>query len=636
MRINTHTFKPLPAVGGIVDPALGRKGLSQNSPTPHSRLFASIRGSIYFCCAVLSLAGCSTIPERELENAFKYQRLKGSEVAEAQPIQSEYHDYADQAWQNRDAGGTAEYVSILELGDDALLARIHLIRAARKSIDLQTFIWKDDPTSRFVFDELVGAAERGVLVRILIDALNMPGSPEQLARMARAHRNVEICLYKPLSEYVEQGRFGFWDNVLFKAKHMNRRMHNKLLLVDGRIGIAGGRNYENKYYDRDTSFLFRDRDIIVAGPAVMDMQDSFELFWQDKNAVFLTQLRDVQREFAQLTNGCEPFSDPKDHWMFEEVDRLANERALSLRRAGLKIYEADQVRFIYDTPRKFRGSKEHMEFDEWFEAILSQGEKRLVYQTPYLIYSRDTRKGFKEIRKKNPQFRILASSNSLAAADHLHVYALSFKHRKELYKKSGIDIYEAKPYPGDQESYVYGLDALLDRAIASAGIENRDDIADLHRSGPRLCIHAKSFVIDRKVALIGSHNFDPRSAKLNTECGVFIDDAEVAGVLEDRILNACKPQNAWTVSKGSHTPVISYFSGFIGAISTALPVFDVWPYRYTTNYELKEGTMPLLPRDPGFQKNYIDVGYFPEVPDSSTVINTRLMKAFGGWARPMM
>ena len=586
--------------------------------------------------AAVLWAGCSSIPERELENAFKYQRLKRADMVLAEPIESEYQTLAAKAWGNKDAGRSEQYVSILELGDDALLARIHLIRAAHKSIDIQTFIWTDDSSSRFVFDELVRAAERGVLVRVLIDALNTPGSPEQLARMARAHRNVEVCLYKPLSDWVEQGRFGFWDNVLFKAKHMNRRMHNKLLIVDGRIGIAGGRNYGGKYYDRDTHFLFRDRDVIVAGPAVMDMQHSFELFWQDKSAVFLTQLIDVEEQFSELDNGACPLSDPEDYWMFEEIDKLANEPSLSALRESLTIYEADKVQFVYDTPSKFNGSKERMDFDDWFEVVLNRAEDRLVYQTPYLIYSRDIRRSFSAIHKANPKFRIIASSNSLAAADHAPVYALSFKHRKELYKKSGIDIYESKPYPADQANYVYGYDALVTRAVRESGIENSGDIADLYRAGPRLCIHAKSFVVDRKIAMIGSHNFDPRSSKLNTECGVFIIDDEVAGILEDLILNACEPQNAWTVSKGPTTPVISRFSGMIGAISTALPVFDVWPYRYTTNYELKESSGVLLPRNPDFQDNYINVGYFPEVPDSSTVIGTRLMKAFGGWARPMM
>lgn len=586
--------------------------------------------------AVALVASCSSIPERELENAFNYKRLKRSGIEIATPIKSEYQSLATKAWKNMEAGGTAEYVSILELGDDALLARIHLIRSANRSIDIQTFIWKDDPTSRFVFDELVKAAERGVLVRVLIDALNMPAKPPQLARMARAHRNLEIALYKPLAENIETGRIGFWDSVLFKTRYMNRRMHNKLLLVDGRVGIAGGRNYEGKYYDRDAAFLFRDRDVVVAGPAVMDMQDSFELFWQDKNAVFLTQFVDVQLEFDKLTAGTESFSSTNDYWMFEEIDRLADERSISKIRKSIRIHEADQVNFIYDTPRKFKSNKERMDFDDWFETLIQGGTDRLVYQTPYLIYSRDTRKAFKELRKTHPKFRIIASSNSLAAADHVHVYALSFKHRKELYKKTGIDIYESKPYPADQATYVHGLDQLVDRAIEQAGIENRADIDQIDRVGPRLCIHAKSFVLDGKIALIGSHNFDPRSSKLNTECGVFITDVDVALELEALILNGCEPQNAWTVSKGPHTTIVSYFSGAIGAVSTALPVFDVWPYRYTTNYALKDGFEPLPPRSPDFQNNYTDVGYFPEVPDSATVIRARLMKAFGGWARPFM
>ena len=175
-----RSFAAKPSVGNLCV-ASARNGRSLN------RSFRSfIRGSIHSICFVLLLAGCSTIPERELENAFRYQRLKRNDLESTQPIKSEYQVYADKAWENLEAGGTVEYVSILELGDDALLARIHLIRSARKSIDLQTFIWKDDPTSRFVFDELMKAAERGVLVRVLIDALIQPASPDRATGASRS------------------------------------------------------------------------------------------------------------------------------------------------------------------------------------------------------------------------------------------------------------------------------------------------------------------------------------------------------------------------------------------------------------------------------------------------------------------
>ena len=43
-------------------------------------------------------------------------------------------------------------------------------------------------------------------------------------------------------------------------------MHTKLLLVDGRVGISGGRNYQDDYYDWDREYNFRDRDLLIAGP----------------------------------------------------------------------------------------------------------------------------------------------------------------------------------------------------------------------------------------------------------------------------------------------------------------------------------------------------------------------------------
>jgi phosphatidylserine/phosphatidylglycerophosphate/cardiolipin synthase-like enzyme len=563
------------------------------------------------------LAGCVGIPQRKPQVVEKFVPLKESSLSLKKPIDSEYQDLAALAWSNRVAGSMAEYVVLLERGDDALLARIHLIRSARKSIDLQTFIWRDDPTTHFVFDELRFAAARGVRVRILIDAFSKPGSLSYLARMAASHKNIQIVLYKPLSEYIEEGRFTFWDNLVFKARRMNRRMHNKLLLIDGRIGIAGGRNYENKYFDRDPRFLFRDRDVLLMGPTVQKMEESFQVFWEDKEAVFLLQLKDVQQAFKQVSHPVNNFLKQKEKSLFKEIDQQADAKSLTDFREGLKVYEADRVYFICDTPQKFNFGKNEKGFNTFFTKLLEDADHSLVYQTPYLIYDRAVRKAFQRLRKKNQRFRIIASSNSLAAADHPSAYALSFKHRKELYKKSGIDIYEAKPFPVDRTKYVYHYESL-------------------GNPGPRLCIHAKTIVIDRKKAMVGSHNFDPRSLNLNTECGVLIEDEEIAGILEDRILNACAPENAWTVSKAPSRPVISYFSGFIGGVSTALPFLDIWPYRYTTNFELKAEKEPLQPRDPDFLENYINVGYFPEVPDSATVIHARLMKAFGGWARPMM
>ena len=63
--------------------------------------------------------------------------------------------------------------------------------------------------------------------------------------------------------------------------------------------------------------------------------------------------------------------------------------------------------------------------------------------------------------------------------------------------------------------------------------------------------------------------------------------------------------------------------------STALPLFDFWPFRYATSFELKPGCEPVLPTDPRFYECYKDVGDFPEVDLPMKTIYTRMVTAFG-------
>ena len=65
----------------------------------------------------------------------------------------------------------------------------------------------------------------------------------------------------------------------------------------------------------------------------------------------------------------------------------------------------------------------------------------------------------------------------------------------------------------------------------------------------RLGLHGKSIVIDDRVSVIGSHNFDPRSDDYNTESGFIIYDRAVADALRAEILRDTEPQNAWTIGK---------------------------------------------------------------------------------------
>src|SRR3546814_6694674 len=97
-------------------------------------------------------------------------------------------------------------------------------------------------------------------------------------------------------------------------------MHSKLLLVDDIVGITGGRNYQNDYYDWDPVYNFRDRDVLVAGPATRAMADNFEAFWNARRTRRIAELVDVGKRL--LREGVPPLPHP-DFELPERAQRMA-------------------------------------------------------------------------------------------------------------------------------------------------------------------------------------------------------------------------------------------------------------------------------------------------------------------------
>ena len=66
-------------------------------------------------------------------------------------------------------------------------------------------------------------------------------------------------------------------------KELNRRMHNKLFVVDGCMAIAGGRNISNEYFGLGEKYSFRDLDVLVAGKVVEELSDAFDAFSREES-----------------------------------------------------------------------------------------------------------------------------------------------------------------------------------------------------------------------------------------------------------------------------------------------------------------------------------------------------------------
>ena len=157
---------------------------------------------------------------------------------------------------------------------------------------------------------------------------------------------------------------------------------------------------------------------------------------------------------------------------------------------------------------------------------------------------------------------------------------------------------------------------------------------------PRLCLHAKSLVIDGRIACIGSYNFDPRSANLNTETALLVWDKAFAGRLSESIGVDTRPGNSWVVWKQRRPAAVRAFAALfesLNAVVSGLTTIDLWPAHYTRCFELRPGAKPLPPGHPRFYDHYRAVGNFPGVNmrDGKRVY-VGLFKTFGGVVTPVL
>src|SRR5690606_2459770 len=130
---------------------------------------------------------------------------------------------------------------------------------------------------------------------LLVDQLSALRKVETLAALSALHANFEIRLYSPVLDRARLSGPMYAVAALCCLRRLNRRMHNKLLVIDDAIGIVGGRNYQNDYYDWGAEFNFRDRDLLLAGPVVADMRANFDAFWNARRSVPAQRVGDVAR-----------------------------------------------------------------------------------------------------------------------------------------------------------------------------------------------------------------------------------------------------------------------------------------------------------------------------------------------------
>ena len=576
-------------------------------------------------------------------------------------------------------GVPTNYALILDYGQDALIARLDLIRGAQHSIDIQTYIFDEDDAGHLMLDELLAAARRGVKVRLLVDQLAALKHVDTVAALAGAHANFEMRVYNPV---LGRARFGYPMYAFATVccfRRLNQRMHNKLLVVDDLVAITGGRNYQDDYYDWDDRYNFRDRDVLVAGPEVPSMAQHFEDFWNAPLSTPLTRLRDVGKRV--LRDGVPElhYPEPEQPRRLEAIGRDADDAALVRTRLADAAMPVRELHYITDTPDKHDdAASKAAHSSHRLRDLVAGAQTRVLLQTPYLVMSKPAQRLFLELQKRPHPPRVEISTNSLAATDAFIPYALSYKYKRRYLRDFKFEIHEFKPFPQsapiDVEAtgtvdiawledgtpvVLSGSGANAHRAGAlGSGSRSRDrptplareysalryskrgsnERVPVNRGGVRFGLHAKSMVIDDRIAVIGTHNFDPRGDEYNTEAVVVIEDEAFARALAASIERDMRPENAWTIAPRDKPPIFSGLEYSLAKLSEHMPIFDFWPMRYATSYEFRPGPdcpLPLSPRDPKFRRCYRPVGDFPEVAPVIRPI-TRIFTAFGAGLAPIL
>ena len=378
---------------------------------------------------------------------------------------------------------TRDRVELVESGEEGAIVRIRLIENAKESIDISYYSLQDGTFTKILLGSIMDAADRGVEVRMILDGLtkltSITGEFKNVIYGLEAHQNIELKFYEPI-------------NLLFPMS-WNRRLHDKIIIVDENLALIGGRNIADKYYlehieqdnfskDRD-AIIYKDESRGDYDSVISDMKSYFEQTWNYKNSKpFKKALH-----YKKIVRG--DVSNRNLKYDYLKLRETAKEKIEQINWYDHTI-AVDSIKFVYNPEGKmFRDPL-------CIRALLqlaSQAEESMFIQSPYIIPTRRMKTEYKQHDVDVEKITVLTNSY-YSSPNPLAISGYS-SHRKRLVD-SDATIYE---YQGQGS------------------------------------IHSKTYMFDDYISVVGSYNLDARSSYLNTESMVVIRSKEFAELLKENI-----------------------------------------------------------------------------------------------------
>ncbi len=393
-------------------------------------------------------------------------------------------------------------IRLITNNNEAWYARWYMLNAARNTIDMTYFIFEKDAYGKAMLGLLMKKANEGVKIRLMIDArgskaLAKTFMGQDYLQKLMTNPNVQIRVFNPMHKAL--------PSTFTNIRNLIGSNHQKIIVVDGEISMTGGRNVSLNYFadPDDDPNVFRDTDVILKGSEIAGkMKEAFD------------------EEFEALEN-FEISKDLFGNWSGKDKELIAAEKAMDMWIKGMGplndpvLKEVNAELFKYKKMVNYQGydpfenshyaavklygkhnfQQERNDITDNLVAFMDACTQEIIVQNPYVILTEKSRAALK--RASDRGVKIIIHTNSPVSTDSILTQAFFLKDWKEV------------------------MQALPNARVFVFVGKNK--------------LHAKVFVFDKTVSVVGTYNMDYMSEQINGEDVCAIKSAEFSKDCRDRI-----------------------------------------------------------------------------------------------------
>jgi putative cardiolipin synthase len=408
-------------------------------------------------------------------------------------------------------------VAVLESGEGSFAERMEMLRNARHSIRIQALVFKGDEAGLRIAGILKQKKAEGLDVRVIVDAFSNPWLQTQWMFFDLKQHGIEVEGYEALAlQWINEVPVPFLMPH-YDAGRLDKRFHEKLWLIDAEtehgLAVTGGLNIGNEYFrvdPTDPAGYWRDQDVAVRGPILADLVAAFERNFdylvaiKKSRGIFNTNLYwDATRNVLDET-GKYPVHFKTDERLVRRVEVLEqSDRAVDFLPA--------RCRFLHNRPR----FAETYILQAYLK-LIAAARQELLIANAYFVPTPALTAALKDAARRCVAVTLV--TNSPETNDLPEISMVGRGHYKDLLAVN--DTPEVARCPN-----------------ADAGLRIWEWLGrapdDPAQQGT---MHSKFAVVDRRVSIVGSYNFDPRSERLNGETALVFEEESLASELANWIV----------------------------------------------------------------------------------------------------